>query len=297
MSELVQIQAPRAGRKPEWLRVKPAKAAFFEVKRLTQAQRTHTVCQEAACPNVGACWSRGHAAFLILGDVCTRDCAFCDVRHGAPGPVDEDEPRRLAEVVEAMGLRYVVITSVTRDDLPDGGAGQFAACLHALRARRPALRVEVLTPDFQRKPGALERVLDAAPDVFNHNLETVPRLYPSVRAGARYDHSLDLLARAKRLRPEGWTKSGLMLGLGEQEDEVLGVMDDLRAAGVDLLTLGQYLQPSRRHAPVARYLHPDEFTRLGEAARARGFSVQSSPLTRSSHLADEDFERISRSGR
>jgi lipoic acid synthetase len=256
-------------------------------------ERLHTVCEEAACPNVGECWSRGHATVMILGGTCTRACAFCNVRTGVPDAVDAGEPERVARAVAELGLRHVVVTSVDRDDLPDGGAGHFVACLAEIRRHAPATTVELLTPDFRRKPGALESVAAAGPDVLNHNVETVARLYRSVRPGASYAHSVGLLARAKEVTPDLFTKSGMMLGLGEEHDEVLRVMDDLREARVDFLTLGQYLRPTPRHIEMARYVPPEEFDDYRELALARGFlMVSSSPFTRSSYHADEDFQQL-----
>jgi lipoic acid synthetase len=254
----------------------------------------HTVCEEAACPNIGECWNRGHATVMILGDVCTRACSFCNVKTGKPAaPPDPLEPEHVATLAEVMKLKHIVITSVDRDDLPDGGAAQFARCIESVRARSPGTTIEVLTPDFLRKEGALSIVLNAKPDVFNHNLETVPRLYPSIRPGARYFQSLRVLDDAKRLAPEIFTKSGLMLGFGEGRDEILQVMDDLRVAGVEFLTLGQYLQPTREHAPVVEFITPEVFEELGKIARGKGFlHVASSPLTRSSHHAGDDFEAL-----
>ena len=285
-----------AARKPDWLRVRLVESPGFAATRAAiRAQRLHTVCEEAACPNRGECWARGHATVMILGDVCTRACAFCNVKTGRPGAVDAGEPARLAEAVAALGLRHVVVTSVDRDDLDDGGAGHFVACIAAIRARRPGVTVEVLTPDFRHKPGAVDAVAAARPDVYNHNLETVPRLYRSVRPGASYRDSLALLARVKQVAPGVFTKSGLMVGLGEHEDEVLAVLDDLRAADVDFVTIGQYLQPTLRHAAVARWVEPAEFDRLREAALAKDFLLAAcSPLTRSSHHADVEFERLRR---
>ncbi|MBB4266088.1 lipoyl synthase [Roseospira visakhapatnamensis] len=281
-------------RKPHWIRVKaPTSREAADVRRLMRDKKLATVCEEAACPNIGECWHRRHASFMILGEICTRACAFCNVRTGKPDGVDTGEPERLAESVAAMGLRHVVITSVDRDDLPDGGAGQFARCIAAIRAGGTGTTVEVLTPDFRDKPAALETVLDTPPDVFNHNLETVPRLYPSIRPGARYFTSLRLLQRSKELRPEVFTKSGLMVGLGETREEILQVMDDLRAADVDFLTIGQYLQPTRKHAAVDRFVPPEAFEDMARIARAKGFLlVSASPLTRSSHHADRDFAAL-----
>jgi lipoic acid synthetase len=283
-------------RKPPWLRVRLAETPeLLETRALMRRLKLGTVCEEAACPNLHECWSARHATVMLLGRVCTRACAFCNVATGRPDRVDPDEPRRVADAVAELRLRHVVVTSVDRDDLPDGGAGHFAACIEAIRAAAPRTTVEVLTPDFRHKPGAVERVAAARPDVYNHNLETVPRLYRRIRPGAGYEHSLALLARARELMPEGFTKSGLMVGLGEEQAEVSRVMQDLRAADVDFLTIGQYLRPSPRHAEVARFVPPSEFEALAAQARAEGFLlVSSSPLTRSSYHADEDFERLRR---
>ncbi len=282
-------------RKPAWIRVKaPTHPIWLETRRLMRAKNLVTVCEEAACPNIGECWSRRHATVMIMGEVCTRACAFCNVATGIPGPLDPDEPRRVAEAVAAMGLAHVVVTSVDRDDLEDGGAAHFAATIRAIRLASPATTVEVLTPDFLRKgERAIETVVAARPDVFNHNLETVPRLYPTIRPGARYFVSLRLLARVKEIDPSIFTKSGLMVGLGEERLELLQVMDDLRAAEVDFLTLGQYLQPTPKHAPIARFIPPEEFDELAALARGKGFAlVAASPLTRSSYHADQDFARL-----
>ena len=282
-------------RKPDWIRVKaPTSKAFGETRNIVRSHGLVTVCEEAGCPNIGECWAKRHATFMIMGDTCTRACAFCNVATGIPGPLDPTEPARVAAAVAKMGLRHVVITSVDRDDLPDGGADHFARTVFAIREGAPDATVEILTPDFARKPvAAAERVIDSRPDVFNHNLETVPRLYLSVRPGARYYASLRLLERVKERRPDQFTKSGLMVGLGETLDEVMQVMDDLRVAGVDFLTIGQYLQPTRRHAPIDRFWTPQEFERLATIARAKGFlMVSASPLTRSSHHAGEDFARL-----
>ncbi|RIL05634.1 MAG: lipoyl synthase [Proteobacteria bacterium] len=283
-----------SARKPEWLRVRIAETpGLVETRAQMREHRLHTVCEEAACPNRGECWASRHATVMILGDVCTRACAFCNVKTGRPGAVDAAEPERLARAVAALGLRHVVITSVDRDDLADGGAAHFVACIDAVRRRSPHMTVEVLTPDFRHKDGAIDAVAAARPDVYNHNLETVPRLYGVVRPGARYRDSLALLARVKQVAPGVFTKSGLMVGLGEREDEVLAVLDDLRAAGVDFVTIGQYMQPTLRHMAVARWVEPAEFERYREAAHARGFLVAAaSPLTRSSYHADADFERL-----
>ncbi|MEQ8165373.1 MAG: lipoyl synthase, partial [Alphaproteobacteria bacterium] len=251
-------------------------------------------CEEAACPNIGECWEHKHATVMILGDTCTRACAFCNVRTGKPGAVDPLEPDNLAIAAAQLGLRHMVITSVDRDDLADGGASQFVRCIERLREETPNMTLEVLTPDFMHKDGALEAVITARPDVFNHNLETVPRLYPSIRPGARYYHSLRLLDRAKQIDPTVFTKSGMMVGLGESRGEVLQVMDDLRSADVDFLTIGQYLQPTLRHAPIDRFITPDEFEDYKKMGLAKGFLVvASSPLTRSSYHADDDFQRLS----
>ena len=281
-------------RKPDWIRVRaPTSPVYHQTRALMRAEGLVTVCEEAACPNIGECWSQRHATMMILGDTCTRACAFCNVRTGLPDARDAGEPTRVADAVAKLGLRHVVITSVDRDDLEDGGAAHFAATIWAIRAASPFTTVEVLTPDFLRKPGALERVVAARPDVFNHNLETVPRLYPSIRPGARYYQSLRLLDDAKRLNPATFTKSGLMVGLGEQRAELGQVMDDLRIAGVDFLTLGQYLQPTVKHAAVDRFVTPEEFAELGSMARAKGFLlVSATPLTRSSYHADADFAAL-----
>jgi lipoic acid synthetase len=281
-------------RKPDWIRVKaPGSKVFAETKAVVRGHGLVTVCEEAGCPNIGECWSKKHATFMIMGDTCTRACAFCDVKTGIPGALDESEPARVASAVAELGLEHVVVTSVDRDDLDDGGAEHFARTIRAIRAAAPTTTIEVLTPDFLRKPGALEVVIDAKPDVFNHNLETVPRLYLKIRPGARYFASLRLLQQAKEIDPKAFTKSGMMVGLGETREEVMQVMDDLRAAGVDFITIGQYLQPSPRHAAIDRFWTPDEFANLAEIARAKGFlMVSASPLTRSSYLAGDDFERL-----
>ncbi len=281
-------------RKPDWIRVKaPTSAEASEVAKLMRSKNLHTVCEEAACPNIGECWKQKHATFMILGDICTRACAFCNVKTGKPGMVNAKEPVDLAESVAAMGLKHVVITSVDRDDLADGGAAHFVECIEAVRRISPGTTVEILTPDFRDKKGATELVAAARPDVFNHNLETVPRLYPTIRPGARYFGSLSLLQRVKEVEPRTFTKSGLMVGLGEEHHEVLQVMDDMRSAGVDFLTIGQYLQPTLKHAAVARFVPPDEFEEYRSAARAKGFLlVSASPLTRSSHHADRDFQLL-----
>ena len=280
--------------KPPWIRVKaPTSPIYHETRALMRTLDLRTVCEEAACPNIGECWAKRHATMMILGAVCTRACAFCNVATGLPDRLDPHEPERVAEAVARMGLAHVVITSVDRDDLDDGGAEHFARVIRAIRAAAPGATIEVLTPDFLRKPGAIETVVAARPDVYNHNLETVPRLYPSVRPGARYFVSLQLLARVKEIDPTMFTKSGIMVGLGEGREEVLQVMDDLRAAEVDFLTVGQYLQPTPKHHPIDRFWTPDEFAGLAAAARAKGFlMVSASPLTRSSYHAGEDFAAL-----
>ncbi|HXP76387.1 MAG TPA: lipoyl synthase [Stellaceae bacterium] len=281
-------------RKPDWIRVKaPVSREYHETRRLMRALSLNTVCEEAACPNIGECWKQKHATVMILGSVCTRACAFCNVATGKPDQLDPHEPEHVAEATAALGLAHIVVTSVDRDDLDDGGAQQFVRVIEAVRRRAPATTIEVLTPDFLHKPGAIERVVAAKPDVFNHNLETVPRLYPEVRPGARYFQSLRLLDTVKRLDPSMFTKSGLMVGLGEERGEVLQVMDDLRAADVDFLTIGQYLQPTPKHHAVVRFVPPDEFEGLKRMALGKGFlMVSASPLTRSSYFAGDDFEKL-----
>ncbi|MCH7793369.1 MAG: lipoyl synthase [Planctomycetes bacterium] len=284
-----------AGRKPSWLKVRaPGGANYARIRKLMRELDLHTVCEEARCPNVGECWEHEAATFMILGDVCTRNCTYCAVAHGTPGPYDPVEATRLAEAVTQMGLAHVVITSVDRDDLEDGGAEHFAQTIRAVRRKCPETTIEVLTPDFLKcPPSALETVVEAKPDVFNHNLETVPGLYPEVRPGARYFHSLRLLQRIKELDPAMFTKSGIMVGLGEERQAVLQVMDDQRAADVDFLTVGQYLQPTKKHIAVARFVTPDEFKGYETAAYAKGFlMVSATPLTRSSYHAGDDFRRL-----
>lgn len=280
--------------KPPWLRVRaPGSQGYDHTRAIVREHKLHTVCEEAACPNIGDCWQKRHATMMIMGGVCTRACAFCNVATGLPSVLDPDEPRRVAEAVAHLALEHVVVTSVDRDDLADGGARHFAETIRAIREAAPETTIEVLTPDFLRKEGALETVIAAKPDVFNHNLETVPALYLRIRPGARYFHSLRLLQRAKELDVQTFTKSGIMVGLGEKREEVLQVMDDLRSAGVDFLTIGQYLQPTRKHAAVDRYVSPDEFEGLAQAARAKGFLlVAASPFTRSSYHAGDDFRRL-----
>lgn len=278
-------------RKPAWIRVKaPTSPEYAATKAIVREHRLNTVCEEAACPNIGECWAKRHATFMILGNVCTRACTFCNVATGLPDRLDPHEPERVGKAVARLGLMHVVVTSVDRDDLGDGGAEHFAATIAAIRAQSPASTIEVLTPDFLRKNGALEKVIAARPDVLNHNLETVPRLYGEVRPGARYFASLRLLQQAKELDAAVFTKSGLMVGLGEEKDEVFQVMDDLRAADVDFLTIGQYLQPTPKHHRFERFWTPEEFSGLQRAALGKGFLlVSSSPLTRSSYHADRDF--------
>jgi lipoic acid synthetase len=282
-------------KKPDWLRVKaPGSAGYNATRDIVKSHGLTTVCEEAACPNIGECWTVSHATMMIMGDTCTRACAFCNVKTGLPEALDPTEPARVADAVAKMGLKHVVITSVDRDDLADGGAQHFADVVRAIRAAAPQTTVEILTPDFMRKDGAAEVVIDAKPDVFNHNLETVPRLYLKIRPGARYFHSLRLLQQVKERDPEQFTKSGLMVGLGETKEEVMQVMDDMRSAGVDFITIGQYLQPTRKHAAIDRYVAPEEFQAYEAIARAKGFlMVSASPLTRSSHHAGEDFAKLS----
>jgi lipoyl synthase len=281
-------------RKPAWIRVKaPTHPIYHETRGIIRENHLVTVCEEAACPNVGECWSQRHATMMIMGDTCTRACSFCNVRTGQPPALQDDEPARVADAVARLGLRHVVITSVDRDDLADGGATHFARVIAEIRRSAPETTIEVLTPDFLRKPGGAETIAAAYPDVFNHNLETVPRLYPSIRPGARYFQSLRLLDQVKRLQPGIFTKSGLMVGLGEAKTEIMQVMDDLRIAEVDFLTIGQYLQPSVKHAAVDRFVTPDEFADYASIARSKGFLlVSATPLTRSSYHADSDFAAL-----
>ncbi len=281
-------------KKPDWIRVKaPISRGYEETRRIMRDNGLVTVCEEAGCPNIGECWEKKHATFMIMGDTCTRACSFCNVRTGLPGPLDPAEPEKVAEATAKLGLAHIVVTSVDRDDLADGGAGHFAQTIRAIRARCPQTTIEALTPDFLRKDGALDLVVEARPDVFNHNLETVPSKYVTVRPGARYFASLRLLQRAKELDPAIFTKSGIMVGLGEERNEILQVMDDLRAANVDFLTIGQYLQPTRKHHPVREFVTPEAFRSYETIAYAKGFLlVSASPLTRSSHHAGEDFSRL-----
>ena len=281
-------------RKPDWIRVRAGGSPVYEeTRRIVKENALITVCEEAGCPNIGECWSKKHATMMIMGDTCTRACAFCNVRTGMPDALDPKEPENVAIAVAKLGLEHVVITSVDRDDLADGGAQHFVETIEAIRARSPRTTIEILTPDFLRKPGALEKVVAARPDVFNHNLETVPSNYLTVRPGARYFHSIRLLQRVKEIDPAMFTKSGIMVGLGENRNEVLQLMDDLRSADVDFLTIGQYLQPTRKHHPVKAFVTPDEFNAYEKVAYTKGFLlVSSSPLTRSSHHAGEDFARL-----
>ncbi len=285
--------------KPHWIKVKaPTSKEYFETLSLVKEQKLHTVCEEAACPNIGECWKKKHATFMILGEVCTRACAFCNIKTGRPDLLDPHEPERVGQAVARLGLRHAVITSVDRDDLEDGGAAHFAQTIHAIRRFSPSTTIEILTPDFLRKEEHIPTVVAAAPDVFNHNLETVPRLYPTVRPGARYFNSLSLLKRVKEIDHTIFTKSGLMVGLGEDKHEIYQVMDDLRAANVDFITIGQYLQPTPKHHPVHRFVEPDEFDDYAKMARGKGFlCVASSPLTRSSYHADEDFVKLQQARR
>ena len=288
-------ERPKMQRKPDWIRVKaPVSQGYQETRKLMRELNLHTVCEEAACPNIGECWTKKHATVMILGDTCTRACRFCNIKTGMPMPVDPLEPEHTATAAAAMGLEHIVITSVDRDDLPDRGAGQFVKVINALRRETPNTTIEILTPDFKgRMKQSIAEICEAGPDVFNHNLETVPRLYPTIRPGARYYASLRLLEEVKSHDPLIFTKSGIMVGLGEERNEVLQLMDDLRSADVDFLTIGQYLQPTRKHAAIDRYVSPEEFKTYEEIARSKGFlMVSASPLTRSSHHAGEDFARL-----
>ena len=287
---------PVQRKKPEWIRVKaPVSREYHETRQIVRDHKLHTVCEEAACPNIGECWAKRHATMMIMGEICTRACSFCNVATGKPSALDRFEPTNVAQAVKKLGLKHVVITSVDRDDLDDGGAQHFAETIQAIREASPETTIEILTPDFLRKEGALEVVVAAKPDVFNHNLETVPRLYGPVRPGARYFHSVRLLDEVKQIDPTIFTKSGIMVGLGESKDEVHQVMDDLRSADVDFLTIGQYLQPTPKHIAVDRFVTPDEFKTYERQAYNKGFlMVSASPLTRSSYHADEDFEQMRR---
>lgn len=286
---------PDMKRKPKWIRVKaPVSKTYQETRALMRELKLNTVCEEAACPNIGECWSQKHATVMILGDTCTRACAFCNIKTGMPNAVDPFEPRNTAIAAAKLGLEHIVITSVDRDDLPDGGSQQFVKVIEELREHTPSTTIEILTPDFRNKPGsALQRIVDAGPDVFNHNLETVPRLYPTIRPGARYYHSLRLLERVKEQSPTIFTKSGIMVGLSETRLEVHQVMDDMRSAGIDFLTIGQYLQPTPKHAKVEEFVTPETFEAYAQMARAKGFlMVSASPLTRSSYHAGDDFAQL-----
>ena len=290
MSEDKKLQEYK--RKPDWIRVKaPTSKGYNETRNLMRGLKLTTVCEEAACPNIGECWTKKHTTVMILGDTCTRACKFCNIKTGKGNPVDPDEPAHVAEMVLVTEMKHIVITSVDRDDLDDGGADQFVKVIAAVRKASPETTIEILTPDFRNKPGALETVIASKPDVFNHNLETVPRLYSYIRPGARYFHSLNLLSKVKEIDPEIFTKSGIMVGLGESETEVLQVMDDMRSADIDFMTIGQYLQPTKQHVNVEEFIKPDQFLKFKKRAKAKGFlHVSSSPLTRSSHHASEDFE-------
>jgi lipoyl synthase len=294
MATVTLLDRAPIARKPAWIRVRaPTSEGYHDTRRLIHGKRLHTVCEEAACPNIGECWTKKHATVMILGDTCTRACAFCNIKTGMPQAVDPREPDRLGDAVAELGLTHVVITSVDRDDLADGGASQFVRSIQAIRRSSPGTTVEILTPDFLRKPGAVEAVVAARPDVYNHNLETVPRLYRGVRPGARYFHSLRLLQKVKELDPSLFTKSGIMVGLGEERREVAQVMDDMRSADIDFVTIGQYLQPTPRHHKVERFVEPAEFEGYARMARAKGFlMVSASPLTRSSYHAGDDFARL-----
>ena len=281
-------------RKPDWIRVKaPGSPIYAETQKIVRDNKLVTVCEEAGCPNIGECWSKKHATFMIMGDTCTRACAFCNVKTGMPDALTADEPEKVADAIARMGLMHAVITSVDRDDLADGGARHFARTIRAIRVASPATTIEVLTPDFLKKDGALEQVVEAKPDVFNHNLETVPALYLRIRPGARYFHSLRLLQKVKELDPLMFTKSGIMVGLGESREQVMQVMDDMRSASIDFITIGQYLQPTRKHAAIDRFVTPDEFKGYETIAYSKGFvMVAATPLTRSSHHAGDDFARL-----
>ena len=302
MNDLKKIRHPEkinkpdniSPKKPFWLKVKaPQGKIFDQTKGLLDDLNITTVCEEASCPNIGNCWSKKHATMMIMGDICTRACSFCNVATGKPNKLDLSEPIRVAKSVARLNLNHVVITSVDRDDLYDGGADHFVATITDIRKYSPNTSIEILTPDFLKKDGALEKVINSKPDVFNHNLETVPRLYPTVRPGARYFHSLNLLAKVKEVDPNIFTKSGIMVGLGESQNEIYQVMDDMRSADIDFLTIGQYLQPTIKHHKVEKFVHPDEFDKYKKVALSKGFLlVSSSPFTRSSFHASEDFEKL-----
>lgn len=293
-SPITEKTEPAQPKRPEWIRVKaPTSKGYMDTRDVIHGLKLNTVCEEAACPNIGECWSKKHATVMIMGDTCTRACAFCNIKTGVPGMLNPHEPDNLAEAVAKLGLVHVVITSVDRDDLEDGGAAHFAECISKIRKRSPNTTIEVLTPDFLRKEHGIPIIAQAKPDVFNHNIETVPRLYKTIRPGARYFNSLHLLKTVKEKDPSIFTKSGLMVGLGEEKEEVLQVMDDLRSADVDFITIGQYLRPTPEHAPVMRYVEPEEFTYYARVAKTKGFLVAAaSPLTRSSYHAGDDFERL-----
>jgi lipoic acid synthetase len=300
MSRVIPLaEAPRREPKPDWLKVRlPGSPGYVRLKRIMRELKLHTVCEEAQCPNIGECWAHGTATFMILGDVCTRACAYCAVAHGRPGPIDVDEPMRIANAIESLDLRYVVITSVDRDDVRDGGASIFAETIRRTRAQVPDCRIEVLIPDFQGDEDALRTVLEAQPDVLNHNTETVPRLYRMARSGGRYSRTLELLARTRKHAPNIPTKTGLMVGLGEEHDELVGTFRDLHEAGAQILTIGQYLRPTLEHAPIARYYHPDEFRELKRIALELGFvQVDSGPLVRSSYHAGETADSYAEAAR
>ncbi|MFK8040066.1 MAG: lipoyl synthase [Rickettsiaceae bacterium] len=292
--DIIKKENQKILKKPDWIRVKaPNSKEYFETKAIMQTEQLHTVCEEAACPNIGECWKKKHATFIILGDICTRACAFCNIKTGKPRAVDVSEPIRLALAAKKLGLRHIVITSVDRDDLKDGGALHFAQCIEEIRKSSPDTTIEVLTPDFLKKDGAEQIIVKAKPDVFNHNIETVPSLYREIRPGARYYQSLNLLHNVKNSDSTIFTKSGMMVGLGETNKEILQVMDDLRSAGVDFLTIGQYLQPTPKHASVKRFMRPEEFQQLEDIAKAKGFSmVSASPMTRSSYHAEDGFKQL-----
>ncbi|KAJ6645033.1 Lipoyl synthase [Pseudolycoriella hygida] len=294
MTNIIKMEEAKTLKRPDWIKVKaPNSYQYHETKNLIASLKLNTVCQEAACPNIGECWSKKHATVMILGSVCTRACTFCNVKTGRPDLLDPHEPQRLAQAVKELGLEHVVITSVDRDDLVDGGANHFASCIREIRKVAPHTTIEVLTPDFLKKLGAAEIIVAARPDVYNHNVETVPSLYKTIRPGARYYNSLSLLHNIKKLDSDIFTKSGMMVGLGEKNDEILQVMDDLREAQVDFLTIGQYLQPTKKHAEVARYVSPEEFNYFARIAKVKGFlMVSASPLTRSSYHAGDDFQKL-----
>lgn len=298
LTRIKKLANPEGGKndieRPSWIRVKaPVSKQYHETKDILRSLNLNTVCEEAACPNIGECWTKKHATVMILGSVCTRNCSFCNIETGVPDKLDPHEPDRVALTASKLGLSHIVITSVDRDDLDDGGANHFVECIQKIRLFSPETTIEILTPDFLRKEGALERVITAKPDVFNHNIETVPGLYHNVRPGARYFHSIRLLEKVKEVDPTIFTKSGLMVGLGEKKDEVLQVMDDMRTAGVDFITIGQYLQPTKDHAKVERYATPEEFDYYARMAKSKGFlMVSSTPLTRSSYHAGDDFKKL-----